>query len=151
METSSISMVYYLLPFSWLRASPVILYHKPESGKRWKDVNYGSGQQGRSLYLSFIYRLEPDFGRFFTGACNRFWNVLLREDTQVWENDLQGYRFTRRLGMLLGLCHHFSFIYCEVFICWISNVSTLSIPYNNLVLYFQNDLSRYTIRFFCLN
>jgi hypothetical protein len=41
------------------------------------------------------------FGRFFIGAGNRFWNVLLREDTQVWENDvlmitrLQAYKTTR--------------------------------------------------------
>jgi hypothetical protein len=63
------------------------MYCKPESGKSWKDVNCGSGQQGKSLYSSFIYKLKLDFGRFFRGACNWFWNVLLREDTQVWEND----------------------------------------------------------------
>jgi hypothetical protein len=63
-------------------------------------VNYGSGQQGRSLYSSFIYRLKPSFGKFFRGACNRFWNVLLRKGTQVWENDvlmitgLQAYKMT---------------------------------------------------------
>jgi hypothetical protein len=51
-------------------------------------VNCGSDQQGRSLYSSFIYRLKPGFGRFFRGACNRFWNVLLQKDTQVWENDI---------------------------------------------------------------
>jgi hypothetical protein len=39
---------------AFVRASPVVLYCKPESGKRWKDVNCGSGQQGRSLYSSFI-------------------------------------------------------------------------------------------------
>jgi hypothetical protein len=83
-----------------LRASPVVLYRKPESGKRWKDVKCGSGQQGRSLYSSFIYRLKPGFGRFFRGACNKFWNILLRKDTQVWENDvlmitgLQAYKTT---------------------------------------------------------
>jgi hypothetical protein len=71
-----------------IRASLVILYHKPESGKRWKDMNCGSDQQGKNLYSSFIYRLKPGFGRFFIGACNRFWNVLLQEDTQVWENDV---------------------------------------------------------------
>jgi hypothetical protein len=82
-----------------LRASPGVLYRKPESRKRWKDVN--SGQQGRSLYSSFIYRLKPGFGRFFRGACNRFWNDLLRKNTQVWENDvlmitgLQAYKTTR--------------------------------------------------------
>jgi hypothetical protein len=27
---------------SQLRASPVVLYCKPESGKRWKDLNCGS-------------------------------------------------------------------------------------------------------------
>jgi hypothetical protein len=80
-----------------LRASPIILYRKPESGKRWKDVNCGSSRHGKSLYSSFIYRLKHGFGRFFRGACNRFWNVLLR---QVWENDvlmiigLQAYRTT---------------------------------------------------------
>jgi hypothetical protein len=51
-------------------------------------VNCGLGQQGKSLYSSFIYRLKPGFGRFFRGACNWFWNVLLREDTQIWENDV---------------------------------------------------------------
>jgi hypothetical protein len=45
-------------------------------------------------------RLKPGFGRFFRGACNRFWNVLLRKDAQVWENDvlmvmgLQAYKTT---------------------------------------------------------
>jgi hypothetical protein len=64
-------------------------------------VNCGSGQKGRSLYLSFIFMLKPGFGRFFRGACNWFWNVLLRKDTQVWENDvlmitgLQAYKTTR--------------------------------------------------------
>jgi hypothetical protein len=72
----------------FLRASPIVLYCKPESGKRWKDVNCGSGQHERSMYSSFSYRLKPNFGRFFRGACNWFWNVLLREDTQVWENDV---------------------------------------------------------------
>jgi hypothetical protein len=38
------------------------------------------------MYSSFIYRLKLGFGRFFRGACNRFWNVLLRKDTQVWAN-----------------------------------------------------------------
>jgi hypothetical protein len=71
-----------------LRAFPVVLYCKPESGKKWKDVNCGSGQQGKSLYSCFIYRLKPGFGRFFRGACKRFWNVLLRKDTQVCENDV---------------------------------------------------------------
>jgi hypothetical protein len=52
------------------------------------------------LYSSFIYRLKPGFGRFFRGACNWFWNILLWEDTQVWENDvllitgLQAYKTT---------------------------------------------------------
>ena len=49
------------------RASLVVLYYKPESGKKWKDMNYGSGQQGRSLYSSFIYRLKNGFGKFFKG------------------------------------------------------------------------------------
>jgi hypothetical protein len=40
-----------------LRASPVVLYRKPESRKRWNC----SGQQGRSLYSSFIYRLKQGF------------------------------------------------------------------------------------------
>jgi hypothetical protein len=76
------------------------LYHKPESGKRWKDVNCCSGHQGTNLYSSFIYTLKLGFGRFFRGACNRFWNVLLQEDTQVWEKDvlmitgLQAYKTT---------------------------------------------------------
>jgi hypothetical protein len=48
-----------------VRASPVVLYPKPESGKRWKDVNCGLGQWGRSLYSSFIYRLKLGFGRLF--------------------------------------------------------------------------------------
>jgi hypothetical protein len=84
-----------------LRASPVILYRKPESGKRWKDVNCGLSQKGKSLYSSFIYKLKLDFGRFFREACNQFWNVLLQEDTQVWKNDilmitgLQAYKTTR--------------------------------------------------------
>jgi hypothetical protein len=51
-------------------------------------VNCGSGQQGRSLYSSFIYRLKLGFRRFFRGACNRFWNVLLRKDTEVWANEV---------------------------------------------------------------
>jgi hypothetical protein len=51
-------------------------------------VNCGSGQQGKSLYSSFIYRLKPSFGRFFREVCNWFWNILLRKDTQVWENDV---------------------------------------------------------------
>jgi hypothetical protein len=77
-----------------------VLYYKPKSGKRWKDVNFGAGQLGRSMYSSFIYRLKPGFGRFFRGACNHFWNVLLRKNTQVWENDvlmitgLQAYKTT---------------------------------------------------------
>jgi hypothetical protein len=71
-----------------LRASLVVLYCKPESGKRWKDMNCGSGQQGRSMYSSFIYRLKLGFGRFFRRACNRFWNALLQEDTQIWANEV---------------------------------------------------------------
>jgi hypothetical protein len=35
-------------------------------------VNCGSGQQGKSLYSSFIYRLKPGFGRFFRGLVNGF-------------------------------------------------------------------------------
>jgi hypothetical protein len=37
---------------------------------------------------------------FLGGACKPFWNVLLRKDTQVWENDvlmiigLQAYKTT---------------------------------------------------------
>jgi hypothetical protein len=63
-------------------------------------VNHGSGQQGKSLYSSFIYRMKPGFGRFFRRACNWSWNVLLWEDTQVWENKvlmitgLQAYKTT---------------------------------------------------------
>jgi hypothetical protein len=52
---------------------------KPESGKKWKDVNCGSGQQGRSFYLSFIYRLK--LGKVFRGAYNRFWNVKCFQKT----------------------------------------------------------------------
>jgi hypothetical protein len=63
------------------KSIPSLLYCKPESGKRWKDVNCGSGQQGRSLYSSFIYRLKLGFGRIFRGGCNR-------KDTQVWEKDI---------------------------------------------------------------
>jgi hypothetical protein len=48
------------------------LYCKPESRKKWKDVNCGSGQQGKSLYSSFIYRLKSGFGRFFRGLVNGF-------------------------------------------------------------------------------
>jgi hypothetical protein len=44
------------------------LYCKPESGKKWKDVNCGAGQQGKSLYSSFIYKLKPGFGRFFRAS-----------------------------------------------------------------------------------
>jgi hypothetical protein len=83
-----------------LRASPFVLYCKPESRKKWKDVNCGSGQQRRSLYSSFIYRLKLGFGKFFRGACNRFWNILLRKGTQIWEHDilmitgLQAYKTT---------------------------------------------------------
>jgi hypothetical protein len=33
------------------------LYCKPESGKKWKDVNCGSGQQGKSLY-SIVFKLH---------------------------------------------------------------------------------------------
>jgi hypothetical protein len=51
-------------------------------------VNCSSGQQGRSLYSSLIYRLNLGFGRFFRGACNRFWNVLLQKDTEVWANEV---------------------------------------------------------------
>jgi hypothetical protein len=48
-----------------LRASPVVLYRKPESRKRWNC----SGQQGRSLYSSFIYRLKQGFlGGLVTGS-----------------------------------------------------------------------------------
>jgi hypothetical protein len=61
-----------ILFFTLLRASPVVLYCKPESGKKWKDVNFGLGQQGKSLYSSFIYRLKSGFGRFFRGLVNDF-------------------------------------------------------------------------------
>jgi hypothetical protein len=71
-----------------VRASPVVLYCNLESGKRWKDVNCGARQQGRSLYSSFIYKLKLGFGRFFRRACNRFWNALLQEDTQIWANEV---------------------------------------------------------------
>jgi hypothetical protein len=63
---------YALVGDAALRASPVVLYCKPESGKKWKDVNCSSGQQGKSLYSSFIYRLKPGFGRFFRGLVNGF-------------------------------------------------------------------------------
>jgi hypothetical protein len=55
----------YLIIARILRTFPVVLYHKPESGKKWKDMNCSSGQHGRSLYLSFIYKLKLGFGRFF--------------------------------------------------------------------------------------
>jgi hypothetical protein len=55
-----------------IRASPVVLYRKPESRKRWKDVNCGSGQQRESLYSSFIYRLKPGFGSFLGGLVTGF-------------------------------------------------------------------------------
>jgi hypothetical protein len=83
-----------------LRASPIVLYYKPESRKKWKYVNCDSGQEERSLYSSVIYRLKPGFGKSFKGACNRFWNVLLWKGTQVWEIDvlmiteLQAYKTT---------------------------------------------------------
>ena len=48
-------------------------------------MNCSSGQQGEAYIQA---SLKPDFGRFFRKACNRFWNVLLRKDTQVWENDV---------------------------------------------------------------
>ena len=51
-------------------------------------MNWGSGQQGRSLYSSFNYRLKLGFGRPFRGAYNQFWNVLLGKDTQVWANEV---------------------------------------------------------------
>jgi hypothetical protein len=51
-------------------------------------MNCSSSQQGRSLYSSFIYRLKIGFRRFFRGAHNRFWNVLLQKDTQVWANEV---------------------------------------------------------------
>jgi hypothetical protein len=64
------------------------LYHKLESRKRWKDVNYSLGQQGRSLHSSFISKLKLGFRRFFRGAYNWFWNVLLWKDTQFWANEV---------------------------------------------------------------
>jgi hypothetical protein len=33
-----------------------------------KDANFGSGQEGRNLYSSFVERLKFDFGRFKRGA-----------------------------------------------------------------------------------
>jgi hypothetical protein len=63
-------------------------------------MNCGLGQQGRSLYSSFIYKLKLGFGRFFRGAYKQFWNILLQKDTQVWENNvlmimgLQAYKTT---------------------------------------------------------
>jgi hypothetical protein len=110
-----------------LRASPVVLYCKPESGKKWKDVNCGSDQQGKSLYSSFIYRLKPGFGRFFRffRFCKWFLNVLLRKDTQVWENDipmitgLQAYKTTGDAPRL-----DISFIFWEnlTAYCYVSSV-----------------------------
>jgi hypothetical protein len=32
--------------------------------------------------------LKLGFGRFFRRACNRFWNALLQEDTQIWANEV---------------------------------------------------------------
>jgi hypothetical protein len=66
-------------------------------------MNCGLGQQGRSLYSSFITKLKLGFGRFFRGAYKQFWNILLMKDTQVWENSvlmIMAYRLTRQLGML---------------------------------------------------
>jgi hypothetical protein len=62
-----------------------------------KDANFGSGQEGRNLYSSFVERLKFDFGRFKRGAWNRFWNVLLWKDTQVWENKVLMIRGVRGL------------------------------------------------------
>jgi hypothetical protein len=33
-------------------------------------------------------QVETWFGRFFRGACNRLWNVLLWKDTHAWANEV---------------------------------------------------------------
>ena len=43
---------------------------------------------GEKPILKLHLQVEPGFGRFFRGACNWFWNVLLPKETQVWENDV---------------------------------------------------------------
>jgi hypothetical protein len=86
---------------SMLRASPVILYCNPESRKKWKDVNCSSSQHGSqasfigwNLVLeSFLEGLVTGFQMFCFGKALRFGRT-----TFSW---LQGYKLTRRLGMLL--------------------------------------------------
>jgi hypothetical protein len=41
-----------------VRASVVVLYCKPKSGKKWKDKNCGSGQHGRSKGLSICVSVQ---------------------------------------------------------------------------------------------
>jgi hypothetical protein len=64
--------IHKVVYHSLLRVSLVVLYYKPESRKKWKGMNCGLGQQGKSLYSSFIYRLKLGFGRFFSGLVNGF-------------------------------------------------------------------------------
>jgi hypothetical protein len=70
------------------------LYCKPESGKKWKDVNCGSCQQGKSLYSSFIYRLKFDFGRFFRGLMNGFGMFASERHSDLGERRSHDYRVT---------------------------------------------------------
>jgi hypothetical protein len=55
---------------------------------------------GEKPVFKLHLQVETWFWKVFRGACNRFWNILLREDTQVWENDvlmitgLQAYKTT---------------------------------------------------------
>jgi hypothetical protein len=48
-----------------IRAFQLVLYHKPETRKMWKDANCSSCQEGRSLYSSILERSKFGFGRFF--------------------------------------------------------------------------------------
>jgi hypothetical protein len=46
--------------------------------------------------------LKLGLGRFFRGACNWIWNVLLQKDIQVWANKvLILHRLQGRLGISL--------------------------------------------------
>jgi hypothetical protein len=92
-----------------VRASLVVLYRKPKSGKRWKDMNCGSSEQGRigwNLVLEgFLGGLVTGFGMFCFGKTLRFGRM-----TFSW---LWGYRLTRRLGMLLVSEEHTEGISCN--------------------------------------
>jgi hypothetical protein len=67
--------------FCEARASTIVLYRKPESGKRWKRRELQFMPVGKKAIFKLHLRLKLGFGRFFRGACNRFWNVLLQKDT----------------------------------------------------------------------